>query len=386
MAEICLSTKTWRSGAAWFNQQLVASLAEAGASVAYIAPLALPEDREPNQPNVERHIVPRELTDGPKLRRRIASLRRITTGLYLTLMQRWSTRTFILSIPEPLLFTLPLLILLRLSGARILLVVHDAKPHAWSLPIWLRSLEWLALWLLYRLATDLVCLTRATAEALTQHFSVRGQKLTIIPHGAFRLGPAAPLPGNGNLLAFGSIRRNKGIREVIEAVLKCRAAGRNLRLTIAGEVTDKAYWRECQSLVARRPEAFDLRLGFVPDEDVPNLLAKSDAVVLAYTDFASQSGVAVLAALAGRPVIATRSGGLDELFERGMAGETIACPIPDDIAAAFIRFYDRPIAEWSAHAEVARVRIESTLDWASIAGQYLRLIRQPTVSAIPADA
>ena len=50
---------------------------------------------------------------------------------------------------------------------------------------------------------------------------------------------------------------------------------------------------------------------WVPETEIGSLLAWSDALILPYRE-ASQSGVAAAAIAAGRPVIATRVGGLGE--------------------------------------------------------------------------
>ncbi|GGF30689.1 hypothetical protein GCM10011321_22460 [Youhaiella tibetensis] len=378
MPEICLSTKTWRSGAAWFNQALAQAIAGAGGTIAYIAPLSLPEDREPRHPNLTRIVISRErVGEGGRMTRGLASLRRIVTGTLATLAQRRHTRTFLFSIPEPLLFSLPLFALLRLSGASVVLIVHDAEPHLWRLPAPLRALERAALAASYRLATDLVCLTATTRDALIARFAAPKAKLRVIPHGAFATRAATPIPGSGRLLAFGSIRPNKSLLEVIGAVVRCRQAGRDVTLTIAGEPLDGPYWQRCLALIAEDTSGFDLRPGFVPDDALPELIARSDALVLAYRDFASQSGVAVLAALAARPVIATAAGGIGELMAEGLACQ----PIPADpdaraIASAISAFYDQPPEAWRDAASSARDHFATALAWGPIGERYLSFARE----------
>lgn len=375
MSEICFASKSWRSGAAWFNQQLVQAIAEAGATVTYVAPLSLPVEREPRHPGLRRLVVPRERMEGNWLARRFASLRRLTAGLASTLAERRRTSTFIFSIPEPLVTSLPLFALLRLSGAQVILVVHDAEPHRWSLPLWLRPIERTALTAAYHLASRLVCLTRSNEVVLQERFGVPAKKTAVIAHGAFLMPPLAPLQRNCRLLALGSIRRNKHIVEVIEAVLRSRKAGLAVTLTVAGEPQDRRHLADCVA-AAGGNDAITILPHFVPDGDIPGLLEASDALVLAYDHFASQSGVAVLAALAGRPVIATRSGGLDDLFDRGLAGcEISPSPTPQAIAAAIAAFFDRPVEQWRLESEIARHRFAQALAWAPIGAAYVRLAR-----------
>jgi len=383
MPEICLSTKAWRAGAGWFSQELAAAIARAGATIAFVAPLAEPEAREPSHPNLSRIVTSRELLGSHnRLARWLASARRVAGGLAAVLRLRRSTRTFLFSIPEPLPFSLPLFALLRLSGAQVVLIVHDALPHAWRLPGWARWLERRGLALSYRLADRLVCLSGTNAEVLVKRFGVPHLKIAVIPHGAFRLPRSVRKPLAGNLLAFGSIRPNKHVLETIEAVAGLRRRGVPLRLTIAGEVEDPGYWRRCCAAARKAPEAFVLRPGFVPDDAMPQLLEEAEAVMLPYGTFASQSGVAVLAGLCGRPVIATRSGGLAELLDAGLAGEVITeAATPAAIAAAIMRFRAHPPEEWLSLAEAGKTRLGAALDWDAIGARYVALLREGDVGA-----
>jgi hypothetical protein len=79
---------------------------------------------------------------------------------------RLATRDFIVSIPDPLLVAAPLLVLLRLTGARITYIVHDPLPHAWRLPPRLRGLENLGYRAAYWASSALVVLSQAGEAVL----------------------------------------------------------------------------------------------------------------------------------------------------------------------------------------------------------------------------
>jgi glycosyltransferase involved in cell wall biosynthesis len=384
LPEICLMTKAWRSGAAWVAQMIAQAIAEQGASIAFVAPRADPVSREPSHSNLTRIVTPRELIgQHGKARRAVASLQRIFGGLAAICRLRLTTRTFIFSIPEPLVFTLPLFALLRLTGARVIFIAHDAQPHAWALGERFRFMERGAHALSYRLASTVVALTPTVRDALARDFSVPVDKIAIIPHGPFSIGDVEPMPGTGRLLIFGSLRRNKSILEAIEGTIIARKAGQRVTLVLVGEPLKEegAYWDQCRAAIAADPAGFDVRVGFLPDEALPELIGSVDAFVLAYQNFNSQSGVGVLAALAGRPVIGTRSGGLGELFDRGMAGTVIDKATPEDIAAAISSFYGRSAAEWQSAASDGALRIAKSLRWDSIADQYIRLARNQPLLA-----
>jgi len=111
---------------------------------------------------------------------------------------------------------------------------------------------------------------------------------------------------------------------------------------------------------------------------LPDLIATVDCFMLAYQNFNSQSGVGVLAALAGRPVIGTRSCGLDELFDRGLAGQIIEGDVtPENVAAAVLAFRQRDIEEWRVLAGEGVSKVTDTLRWDRIADDYIALCRRP---------
>jgi glycosyltransferase involved in cell wall biosynthesis len=386
--EICFQTKVWRSGAAWVAQMTVQAIAGEGATIAFVSPRVEPASREPTHPNVQRIVTPRELVGPghPRARRLLASLGRIFGDLGSVLRLRPTTRVFIFSIPDPLVFSLPVFALLRLSGARVILVVHDAQPHAWSYRR-LAALERAGHALSYRLASAVVPLTRAAAGTLRTRFGVPARKIAVIPHGAFSVGEVPPLSGNGRLLAFGSIRRNKRILETIRGVVLARRRGLPVTLVVAGEPLrqEPGYWEECLAAAAEDPAGVDIRRGFVPDERLPALFADADAFVLAYEDFDSQSGVGVLAAMSRRPVIGTSSGGLSELAEHGLAVETIAPPVsPESVADAIAAFCAGSPESWRARAAAGHERIAATLSWRAIARDYVRLARGQPLDSMTA--
>ncbi|MDB5894517.1 MAG: hypothetical protein JWQ88_2048, partial [Rhodoferax sp.] len=257
-------------------------------------------------------------------------------------------------------------------------IVHDAEPHAWSLGPRLRFMERRAHALSYRLASTIVTLTPSVREALVREFAIPAAKIAVIPHGPLSVGDVAPVPGSGRLLLFGSLRRNKCVLEVIQGVVLARRQGQRVSLVLAGEPLkqEPGYWNECLAAVAEDPDGFDVRAGFLPDEALPVLIGSIDAFVLAYRDFNSQSGVAILAALAGRPVIGTRSGGLGELFDQGMAGEALAEPLTAEaVADGIARFCVKSPNFWHDASQQATLAIARLLRWDRIADDYIRLAR-----------
>ena len=112
------------------------------------------------------------------------------------------------------------------------------------------------------------------------------------------------------ILFFGSILQYKGLDLLIEALEALKDEGvSNIILTVAGKGN---YWDVCQKLI-RTQEIYDLRVRFIDNEEIPDLLALHHFMILPYRD-ATQSGPLMIAAGYGLPVIAPDYGCFRECY------------------------------------------------------------------------
>lgn len=376
--QICVTTRTWlSSGCGLFAQELVAGLLQSGMAVTFIAPRAENPHYEKPQPGLKRLRPPRERRDDShKAIRALYSLARVFGSAVSMLRARFSNRVFVVSIPEPLVFGVPMLALLRLTGARIIFVAHDPVPHAWRLPERWRALE---LWMheaCYRLAAEVVVLSEPGRAKIRESFPKVRTPISVIEHGIFVSGAPTALPGDGILLVFGALRRNKGVRESIEGAVAAHTAGVPVRLIIAGEAhnEDPDYWRACQALAQAHPDVVDLRIGYVPDDALARLIAECDAFLLPYSEFFSQSGVALLAASNARPVVASSVGGIGALIADGMPAATVSLPVTaQGVQAGIEDFFRTPADTWRTRAGAYRDETLQRRSWVSIAQTYRAL-------------
>lgn len=120
-------------------------------------------------------------------------------------------------------------------------------------------------------------------------------------------------------VCLGTLRKDKGMVELIEAFADAFGRTENVRLLIGGE----GEYRERIAEAASRFKDYDIHLlGEVPHAEVSNLFAQSNCFVLPskYETF----GIAYIEAIAcGLPVIATRCGGPEEFVtdENGLLVE-----------------------------------------------------------------
>jgi glycosyltransferase involved in cell wall biosynthesis len=222
--------------------------------------------------------------------------------------------------------------LVRRAGIRTAYLVHNARSHERS-PIE-RILTAYAL----RAPSCFVAHSEEDRRGIER---VRpGASIEIGPHPAYDVFRAddglAPeearrrlgVPEAETLLFFGYVRRYKGLPLLLDALARVREK-RDCRLLVVGEFYHDR--RETYEKIRdhRLAGAVTLVDRYVPNEEVRLYFASADLVVLPYRS-ASQSGVAQIAFSFGKPVVATRVGGLPEVVEEGITGLLVP---PDDTVA-----------------------------------------------------
>ena len=270
---------------------------------------------------------------------------------------------------------LVLFALAAIRGCKIVFTVHDPLPHRWLYPRRLRFLEMAMRRCAYKMSDVLIVHNEAGRDILIRQFNQPPEKIEIIPHGPMnignRLGSPPPASGELRLLLFGSIRENKGIRLAIEGVKKVNASGQlRAKLTIAGQAensADGSYWQNCLDSIALSPEMFDVMYRYIDEKEVPDLVERHHAVILPYTAFVSESGVAALALTHARPLIGTRAGGLGELLGKSGAGIFIPASTTDGVAEAIETALKMGKNELAVMGERGAVFMQRERGWAAIA-------------------
>lgn len=230
----------------------------------------------------------------------------------------------------------------------LVLTVHDHVPHTGQDSSVSKRVRFYKSFLRQR--ADLVIVhgnqIRHDCERLMPWLTGR---IESIPHGP--LGGTMPFPrtcwNNGTLLFFGRIEAYKGLGYLIEAVRLLKNDGIAVKVIIAGTGSDLVRHR--QQLVSE--PCFELLDRYIGKEEIADLFARTDIVVMPYTD-ATQSGVAALALNYRRPVIATAVGSIAEMVHDGGNGLLVPPRNSEALADAIkrIAFNTKKLAEMSAHA------------------------------------
>jgi glycosyltransferase involved in cell wall biosynthesis len=216
---------------------------------------------------------------------------------------------------------------LRRTGVPYAVVVHDADPHPgdrYPLQLFLQRL-------LVRRADALVILSDHVENRL------RAQGLLTTSPIIRSTLPQPPIPGlppvraHGGpfrLLSFGRLLAYKGL-DLLAGALAQLLPGLPMEVRVVGQGPEGP-----ELAALRRIPGVTVENRWVPEAEIPQLLAWADGLVLSHRE-ASQSGVAAAALAARRYLVATRVGGLAE--QAAGDASAVLCDVSADSLAQALR-------------------------------------------------
>ena len=194
----------------------------------------------------------------------------------------------------------------RVLAVPVMVTMHNVWSHESAHP---RAERWL--WAaLHRIVTDVHLLSAAgTDEVLAAHPPLTRARRHVVPHGDFRALVPAP-PGRDEarraigvdhdeplIVTFGALKAYKGTGDLLRAWE--RRSDPDLGLIVAGRVLDPALDEQLERS-AQRDARLDVRSGFLSQDDLVDVIAAADAVVLPYRAVLNSSS-AMLALAWRRP-------------------------------------------------------------------------------------
>jgi glycogen(starch) synthase len=291
------------------------------------------------------------------------------------------------------LVTHPAIALAEECGAPLVATVHatEAGRHSgWlsqTLNQQVHSVEW---WLANRADALITCSSAMRAE-VAHLFEVEPSSVTVLHNGIeprrwrvrasdVAAARAAHSPSGAPLLLFfGRLEWEKGVQDLIAALPRIRRVHPGTRLVVAGTGTHRDWLVE-QARKHKVRRAVDF-VGHLSDRALAAALAAADAVVLPskYEPFGI---VALEAAAAGTPLVASTAGGLGEVVLDRVTGLSFA-PGDTEALAGAVRSVldDRPAAVRRARA--AKSRLATDFDWSKIAEDTAAVYRSATVRDHP---
>jgi glycogen synthase len=241
------------------------------------------------------------------------------------------------------------------------------------------SVEW---WLANR-CDELITCSQAMRTEVARLFEVSAEDITVIHNGIEERGWQVPPEevarirrtytpdGEPLLLYFGRLEWEKGVQDLIAALPEIRRAHPGTRLVVAGQ------GRHREELIEQAGQlgvAGSIEFaGHLPDRELRAVLAAVDSVVLPsrYEPFGI---VALEAAAAQAPLIASTAGGLGEVVIDGVTGLAFdPGDVPALTTAVDTVLRDRDAARH--RAMTARARL-ADFDWVQIAAATAEVYRR----------
>lgn len=275
--------------------------------------------------------------------------------------------------PEP--SSVHYLLAARWAGVPVLSSAHgtDVFPDPGADETGAPSVAWCL-----RLSKTVVCPSRAYADRIRGVLRGSPTRVAMIHHGVdpteFSYVPPAGRPSGGQtrLLTVSVVKRIKGLDVLVRALSLLRDRDAAVRLRIAGDGPQKERLEDLVgSLGIESSVAF---LGRVGRDRVHGLLGDCDVFVS--PSRAESLGIAVLEAMSvGRPVVASRVGGLQESVVDGKTGILVPPDEPPALADAIGRLAeDASLRDEMGRA--ARRRVENHFDAERMTREYLEEYRR----------
>jgi glycosyltransferase involved in cell wall biosynthesis len=243
--------------------------------------------------------------------------------------------------------------LLPRDGAAVI-TAHDVLPR--------RTADRPELWRsLYGRFARVVVHSERGRSRLVADVGVAPERITVVPHPVFP-GSVRYEGQEPAVLFLGVIQPYKQLDHALELA---RQLG--VRLVVVGDPTFELGER------LRRPDV-EWLLGYRPDADIDDALARTTVAVFPYREELDQSGALLRALGAGVPAAAYDVGGIAEPVRRFGAGVVAPADDLEALASGVRRLLDDPATLEQARAGARRAAAELT--WDASAAAHLALYEQ----------
>jgi len=237
-------------------------------------------------------------------------------------------------------------------------------------------------------ADRVIAVSRVAANFIG-HF-VKREKIVVIPNGVdvHRFNPTNHdiLVSNNEvvtesgpvILYVGRLTHRKGVHILVKAMPLVLKVFPGAKLLIVGS----GYMQDFIKLLVRRLElgACIKLMGFIPDGELPKLYNACNVFVLPSLYCESFGGVLLEAMASGRPIVASRTGGIPEIIENNITGILIERGNKESLANAILKILsDQDLAEQLGNngRKIAEAKYSWSLVAEEIEGVYKKLVEDP---------
>ncbi len=238
-------------------------------------------------------------------------------------------------------------------------------------------------WLFARTVHRVVAVSEALRRDLQAGLQLPERAFVVVPNGVpvahdeqAAVAVTREHSARHRIIAIGNIRKPKDYPTLLNAMAHVRTQVPDVQLDIVGQPDREGLYEALQAQVATLDLGAHVTFrGFVPDPAA--LLRDADVFVLS----SSQEGFSLAtieAMLAGVPVVATRSGGPQEILEHEVTGLLVPVRDPEALGAALVRLLrgDPALAARLATAAGTTARVKYSE--AGMVDAYLALYRELT--------
>lgn len=256
----------------------------------------------------------------------------------------------------------------RLLARRAALVweVHDVVPHESRLPA---AVERRVLAFFYNAPGAIIVRHEYVRDKLVERFAVARDRITVVPWTVPEVASVARAAPHERrtVLMFGTLRRNKGVSVLLEALARLPDLDVNMVFAGRGFPDIEA---EIHAAAERDPR-IRFEAGYVTAERKDQLYREADLVVLPYTAFASASAVLCDAYAYHLPVVATDVGSLGI----SVTADETGWVIPPGDAAALASALRDALTDGAAWQRAARAAAEAAAQRSpALIGEQLRAL------------
>lgn len=261
----------------------------------------------------------------------------------------------------------------RGGGPKRIFLCHNVAPHeATPVDRWLTA---------YGLGAADGFLVHARSEADRIRAIAAGRPVRVHPHPSYavfseravaRDAARAQIGASGRvILFFGYVRPYKGLADLLAALIRARRDAWD-RLYVVGEFYEPRSRYEALLADPALADKVTVVDRYVANEEVAAYFAAADVVALPYRS-ATGSGIVQIAFGAGVPVIATRTGGLEDVVEEGVSGLLVEPGRPEAFARAIERYFD---GGFSPALREGVLRARGRFGWDGLVRALLDLARE----------
>lgn len=254
----------------------------------------------------------------------------------------------VLTVPDYLIIC-PINILIKPDG-EVCTSFHGAQcarcVQFKLLPIWLKKLVFYYRATLFKKFVskiDAIITLSQTSKARLEQYGLPGDKIKVIYHYQLEAKTIDTRISTGSsriptILFVGSLHKHKGSHIVIEAMSYIVNPIPNVRLIVVGTGKDEQYKARIRDMVDRfRLEKHIEFLGQRENEEILQLVSQGDVVVVP-EQWPSDFGPMILveAKALGKPIVASRIGGIPEFIRDGVDGFCVTHNQPEEFAQKII--------------------------------------------------